>query len=89
MSTLANHCSELYDKFKRIVPFPFQLITQEIPMFLKTVLSATFFVSMMACTLFAEGTKKDSKSPWLDLLPKNKLETHWTTKGNWKINQKG
>jgi hypothetical protein len=41
-----------------------------------------------ATTLWAED-KAEEKDGWVELLPGNQLDKYWTTKGNWKMDEKG
>jgi hypothetical protein len=50
-----------------------------------TALAAALFVlPLTASSLVAE-----EKEEWTNLLPENNLSAHWTTKGNWSINDDG
>ncbi len=51
---------------------------------------------MRICMLFLCGAlllcspvQAESKDQWVDLLPNNQLDKHWTTTGNWSINDEG
>lgn len=43
----------------------------------------------VAAVLSSSSLQAEDKAGWIDLLPDNKLETHWQTKGNWSINEEG
>ncbi len=43
----------------------------------------------VACVLATAWLHAAEKNGWTDLLPGNKLDAHWTTKGNWSINDEG
>ena len=55
---------------------------------MKLTVGAFVAVSMLSLAGSATAADKD-KEGWTDLLPKNNLTKHWSTKGNWKIDDDG
>lgn len=55
---------------------------------LAVVIMASLLASPAAIAA-EDDAKPDARSAWTDLLPANKLDKHWHTKGNWLIDEEG
>jgi len=49
----------------------------------------TLAVTLIILPLTASALRAEEKQDWTNLLPESGLSAHWTTKGNWSINDDG
>jgi len=56
---------------------------------LRAVRPVLMAAALIACCSPSTLLQAGEKAEWVDLLPKNDLSKHWTTKGNWRIDEEG
>jgi len=61
------------------------LMKPSVALYRSGILGMVMLVGLTAAT----ALRAEEPADWINLLPDNKLETHWTTTGNWKIDDQG